>query len=444
MINETHDAALTSWVPGADRAGGDFPIQNLPLGAFVVDARNEAHLCVAIGDCTLDLRRAAERGLLDGLTPNALDALRKPTLNEFMALGAAARKELRLVLSRLLRTGAARQHETQSLLHARTEVQMVLPASIGDYTDFYTSIHHASNAGKLFRPDNPLYPNFTQLPVAYHGRASSIVASGHPARRPWGQLRRSGDTNPVFAPTGKLDFELELGAFIGTGNALGEPIPATAAEEHMFGMCILNDWSARDIQAWEYQPLGPFLGKSFLTSISPWIVTLEALAPFRTSIPGWPGRAPALPYLRGDGMDESGALMIEVEVAIQTELMRQRGVTPVSLARASFGEQYWTIFQMIAHHASNGCNLRSGDLLGTGTISGQDAGQEGCLLEKTMNGARPVALPTGENRSFLGDGDEVIMSARCARDGYASIGFGECRGRVLPSIRHAGATADTD
>ncbi|MCC7039983.1 MAG: fumarylacetoacetase [Burkholderiales bacterium] len=440
MIDETHDPALTSWVPGAETAGGQFPIQNLPFGAFMPASEDVARIGVAIGDGVLDLRSTAEHGLLGGLGEDVIDACRRPTLNEVMALGAVRRRELRLRLSQLLRAHTVHQRETKPHLHRRVEVRMVLPVNIGDYTDFYTSIHHASNVGRLFRPDSPLYPNFTHLPVAYHGRASSVVVSGNTARRPWGQLGKHREVSPVFAPTQKLDFELELGVLIGTGNPLGEPILTSEVEEHVFGMCLVNDWSARDIQAWEYQPLGPFLGKNFLTSVSPWIVTIDALAPFRVDSPERSDRHPTLPYLRDSLATGGGALAIEVEVAIETETMRRRAIAPASIGRARFAEQYWTIFQMIAHHTSNGCNLRTGDLLGSGTISGSAVGEEGCLLEKTNNGVRSFALPSGEMRTYLEDGDEVIMSANCVRDGYVPIGFGECRGRVAPPIHYGSPT----
>lgn len=437
MINETHARELTSWVPGADAPGGDFPIQNLPLGAFVPRTGGPARLGVAIGDRILDLRAASQHGLLAGASDEAVNACRETTLNGLMALGRGHWCSLRLELSRLLRAGSDRRAATEAHLRRHDDVEMVIPANIGDYTDFYTSIHHATNAGRIFRPENPLFPNFQHLPVGYHGRASSVVVSGHPCRRPWGQLRRGGESAPGFAPTEKLDFELELAFYVGVGNRLGEPIPIDAAEDHVFGMCLLNDWSARDIQAWEYQPLGPFLGKSFLTSVSPWVVTLEALAPFRVSSVNGPKREQALGYLEDRSLSERGALDIEVEVALETEGTRRQRVAPVVLARAKFAQQYWSVFQMLAHHASNGCNLRPGDLLGTGTISGTDPGEEGCLLEKTLNGARPVELPTGEVRRFLEDGDEVVMRARCARDGFVPIGFGECRGRVEPPIAYA-------
>ncbi|MER1967705.1 fumarylacetoacetase [Castellaniella sp. GW247-6E4] len=440
MLNETHDKTLTSWVQGAQEPGGDFPIQNLPFGVFAPKAGGEARLGVAIGDYVLDLRAAVEQGLVAGDSEPLARACRQATLNELMGLGPQSWHVLRLALSRLLRKGSGQRAQTLPLLRRHDDVEMRLPATVGDYTDFYTSIHHATNAGKIFRPDNPLYPNFTRLPVGYHGRASSIVASGHPCRRPWGQQRRPEAAEPVFAPSTKLDFELELAIFVGPGNAPGEPIPMASAEQHVFGVCLLNDWSARDIQAWEYQPLGPFLGKSFLTTISPWIVTMEALEPFRRSMTLDPAQ-PAVPaYLSDPAHDQRGALGIEVEVALETDGMRGKGQKPAVLAKAAFAQQYWSVFQMLAHHASNGCNLNPGDLMGTGTISGPTPGEEGCLLEKTLNGARPVELPSGESRTFLEDGDEVIMRARCEREGFVSIGFGECRGRIEPSTAYPGVS----
>lgn len=431
MINETHDGKLTSWVSGAQAGGGDFPIQNLPYGAFVPKGSNDARLGVAIGDCVLDLRAASDNGFLDSASEQAALACRKATLNTLMELGPQHWQKLRLTLSRLLRTGSSHQPDVEKYLHRRDDVDMVLPVEIGDYTDFYTSIYHATNAGKIFRPDNPLFPNFEHLPVGYHGRASSIVVSGHPCRRPSGQIKRASEPAPVFAPTEKLDFELELAIIVGPGNRLGEPIPIADAERHVFGMCLLNDWSARDIQAWEYQPLGPFLGKSFMTSISPWVVTMEALAPFRRRMDSDPAWLRKPEYLTDTVLDQSNAIEIDVEVALESAEMRKQGVGAAMLSKARFAQQYWSVFQMLVHHASNGCNLRPGDVMGTGTISGPEAGEEGCLLEKTFNGANPVELPTGEIRRFLEDGDEVVMHARCVKDGYVSIGFGECRGRVV-------------
>ncbi len=438
MINETHARELTSWAPGAEKPGGDFPIQNLPFGAFVPNQSDVVSLGVAIGDCVLDLRAASERGLIDGVSELVTVACQGTTLNGLMALGPKHWHALRLTLSRLLRSDSTGQADAQTCLHRQDSIRMVMPANVGDYTDFYTSIHHATKAGRIFRPDNPLFPNFEHLPVGYHGRASSVVVSGHSCRRPWGQSRRAIDSELVFSPTNKLDFELELAIFAGPGNRLGEAIPIGAAEEHIFGMCLLNDWSARDIQAWEYQPLGPFLGKSFMTSISPWVVTMEALAPFRQAMENNPGRPEVPKYLSDPELDLCNALDIQVEVALETASMRLKGIGPNVIGKANFVEQYWSVFQMLTHHASNGCNIRPGDLLGTGTISGTELGEEGCLLEKTLNGSRPLNLPGGETRSFLEDGDEVVMRAHCARDGFASIGFGECRGRIEQAAASAG------
>lgn len=441
MIDETHAKELTSWVSGAETLQGDFPIQNLPFGTFIPRAGGGPRLGVAIGDYVLDLRAASEHGLLESVTEDVVQACHDATLNRLMSLGRRHWRSLRLDLSRLLRTGSSRHMETEVHLHRHDEIEMVLPASIGDYTDFYTSIHHATNAGRIFRPETPLYPNFEHLPVGYHGRASSVVVSGHPCRRPWGQIRRANTSHPVFVPTEKLDFELELAVFVGPGNALERPIPIGVADEHVFGMCLLNDWSARDIQAWEYQPLGPFLGKSFLTSISPWVITLEALAPFRLPMNMDSAHVHVPNYLLDPALSQRSALHIDVEVALETAEMRHNGVKPAVLARAKFAEQHWSVFQMLAHHTSNGCNLRPGDLLGTGTISGMEPGEEGCLLEKTLNGARPIELPTGEVRRFLEDGDEIVMRAACVRDGFAPIGFGLCRGRVEPPFAYQGLLA---
>lgn len=434
MINETHDRELTSWVPGAQGPGADFPIQNLPYGAFLASGDNEPRLGVAIGDYVLDLRAVSKDGLLEGISEAVASACQETTLNTLMGLGSQEWSALRLALSRLLRSGSDKQGQVQAHIRRQSDVELVLPARIGDYTDFYSSIHHATNAGRLFRPENPLFPNYEYLPVGYHGRASSVVASGQAFRRPWGQRRTPDATDPVFAPSAKMDFELELGFYVGPGNDVGQPIPIGRSEEHIFGVCILNDWSARDIQAWEYQPLGPFLGKSFLTTVSPWVVTMEALAPFRQAMVRDKTR-PAVPqYLSDRELEQRSALDIDVEVAIETEAMRAQGKGPEQISRAPFVEQFWSIYQMLTHHASNGCNLRPGDLMGTGTISGTGAGEEGCLLEKTQNGARPMQLSTGETRQFLEDGDEVIMRAHCKREGFVSIGFGECRGRIEPAV----------
>jgi fumarylacetoacetase len=326
----------------------------------------------------------------------------------------------------------AEQQAASRHLVAQANVEMLLPALVGDYTDFYASIFHATNVGKLFRPDNPLLPNYKYIPIGYHGRASSLVPSGTPVRRPSGQTR-DGDSDPTFAPSRSLDYELEVGFFVSGGNRLGESIPVSEAEEHIFGICLVNDWSARDIQAWEYQPLGPFLGKSFSTSLSPWVVTMEALAPFRGAAFARAEGDPApLPYLFNEGDREQGGLDLWLEVSLSSCRMREAGIAPVVLGRSNFRDMYWTMAQMLTHHASNGCNLRPGDLLASGTVSGADATARGCLLELTSRGKDPVALPTGEHRKFLEDGDEVILRGFCERDGFRRIGLGNCRGTILP------------
>jgi fumarylacetoacetase len=322
------------------------------------------------------------------------------------------------------------------MLTPMAKAELLLPVEIGDYTDFFASIHHATNVGRLLRPDNPLLPNYKWVPIAYHGRASSVRVSGTPVRRPVGQALARGADAPEVRPSRNLDYELELGAFVGAPCPAEAPTPVDEADDHLFGVCLLNDWSARDMQAWEYQPLGPFLAKSFATSISPWVVTAEALAPFRVPLAARPEGDPApLPYLSSAEDQRQGALAIDMEAWLQSERMRVEGLEPVRVSHASFADMYWTLGQMIAHHTSNGCDLRAGDLLGSGTVTGPDRGTAGCLLEITARGGQPIALPSGENRSFLEDGDEVILRGRCVREGYVSIGLGECRGRVLPASR---------
>lgn len=433
-LDETHDPALKSWIETANSAAADFPIQNLPLGIFRRRGTQDAgQPGAAIGDRIVDVQALRLRSLLSGRSGEAVDACREGTLNGLMALGREYSSALRLDLSRLLRRSAVRHEETAACLVAMGDAELLLPARIGNFSDFYTSIHHAQNAGRLFRPDNPLLPNFKSLPLAYHGRASSVAVSGTPCRRPCGQSKPADAPAPSFGPSARLDFELELGFYIGKGNALGEPVSLNAAEQYVFGLSLVNDWSARDIQAWEYQPLGPFLGKSFLTTVSPWVVTLDALAPFR--IPAArPREDPALLAYLDDPVDRtSGGFDITVEAYLQSDRMRELGLAPMQLGRAPFASHYWTIFQMLAHHASNGCNLMSGDLLATGTVSGPAPGEQGCLMEMTMGGNRTFELPGGENRSFLEDGDEVILRAHCQRTGAVRIGFGECRGRVVPA-----------
>jgi fumarylacetoacetase len=352
-----------------------------------------------------------------------------------MALAAAPQRALRRRLHAILREDAPNSDRQAASRHlvAQSDVEMLLPVVVGDYTDFYASIFHATNVGKLFRPDSPLLPNYKYIPIGYHGRASSLVPSTTPIRRPNGQTREA-DTPPQFAPTKSLDYELEVGCFVSTGNKLGETIPIAEAEEHIFGICLLNDWSARDIQAWEYQPLGPFLGKSFATSLSPWVVTMEALAPFRTAAFARPQGDPTpLPYLLDQSDQDHGGLDLHLEVSLLSPRMREQGMAPAVLGRSNFREMYWTMAQMLTHHASNGCNLRSGDLLASGTVSGPDKSACGSLLELTSRGKDPVTLPTGEQRKFLEDGDDVILRGFCGREGFRRIGLGDCSGVILPA-----------
>lgn len=426
-LDETHDPALRSWVESANRPDADFPIQNLPLGVFQHTAAGPGpRIGVAIGDSVLDLAAA-----LEDVPEPVREACHSEDLSALMALGGGAWKSLRLALSRMLRAGANITRTAEALRPA-SECRLLLPCLIREFTDFYASIDHAANVGAIFRPGNPLLPNYKHLPLAYHGRASSIVPSSTPIRRPRGQWNI--DDRVVFGPTRKLDYECEAGCLVASGNALGEPIPIAEAEEHIFGFCLVNDWSARDIQRWEYQPLGPFLGKSFATSISPWIVTMEALRPFRAPRrPRAPEDPGPLPYLDSEQDRAGGSFGITVEVLIRTAAMREQGHAPVRLSRASLDRLYWSFAQMIAHHTSNGCNLRRGDLLASGTISGFEADSQGCLLELTSDGARPIELPGGETRTYLEDGDEIELRAWCEREGCARIGFGSCTGVVLPS-----------
>jgi fumarylacetoacetase len=406
VIDATHDPALQSWVESANRPGTDFPIQNLPYATFVRKGHEQSRLGIAIGEMLLDVGAAFQIPAMEGI----------------MALPRSIRQTLRLRASELLSkfsTGADR------FLTPLAEVDLLLPCNIPDYTDFYASIHHATNVGTLFRPDNPLLPNYKWIPIAYHGRASSIVVSGTSVRRPWGQIVPDPAKAPVYAPCRLLDYELEIGAFLGPGNALGEPIPIAQAEEHVVGVCLLNDWSARDIQTWESQPLGPFLSKNFATSVSPWVVTLEALEPFRCPAPPRPAGDPVpLPHLAPAG---DTAFRINLEVWLRSARMPE----PVRVSQSDFSAMYWTLAQMIAHHTSNGCPLRPADLIGSGTVSGPEKHNRGCLLEMTRRGSEPLALPTGETRRFLEDGDEVILRGWCEAPGFRRIGWGECRGVVL-------------
>ena len=427
-IDETHDPSRKSWVASAN-GHPDFPIQNLPLGVF--SGKNGPRIGCAIGDRILDLRGMAETGLLDD---RWLPALSEPALNRWFALGPEEGRALRRLLSDLL-SGAPQRAAVERHLVERVGATMHLPCVIGDYTDFYVGIHHATNVGRQFRPDNPLLPNYKYVPIGYHGRASSVRVSGEPVVRPKGQRKAPDADVPEYGPSRRLDYELELGIFIGRGNELGEPVPIGDAGEHIAGYCLLNDWSARDLQAWEYQPLGPFLAKNFLTSISPWVVTPEALAPFREPMPPRPNGDPdPLPYLSNDGDKAGGGLGIELEVTILTARMRDAGDEPFVLSRGeAAAAMYWSAAQIVTHHASNGCNLQPGDLIGTGTLSTDAATGLGSLLEISKGGKEPIELPDGEARSFLEDGDELILSARCSAANAVPIGFGSCTGRILPA-----------
>ena len=418
-LNKTHDPALRSWVASANTQGADFPIQNLPFGTFVAANGGAPRIGVAIGDQILDLRAAGLIATND--------------MNVLMAASPAERSALRAAISQGLAEGSAKQAEWEkNALVAQSAVTMQVPCRIGDYTDFYTSIHHATTVGKQFRPDNPLLPNYKWVPIGYHGRASSVGVSGQQFKRPQGQIKPSPDADPVLAPTRKMDYELELGFFIAGGNALGEPISIERAEEHLFGVALFNDWSARDIQPWEYQPLGPFLSKNFASAISPWIVTTEALAPFRTKFERAADDVQPLPYLDSPANREAGGLDITLEVWLQTAKMRAAGEAPVRLSHGNAAESaYWTVAQLITHHTVNGCNLQPGDLLGSGTLSGPKPDQAGSLLELSTGGKNPIQLPSGEQRGFLEDGDTLTIRGWCERAGAARIGLGEVSGTVL-------------
>ena len=441
VLDETHDSNAQSWVESANVPGSDFPIQNLPFGIFRRHDAGGAKVGIAIGNRLLDLDGMQREGALAAeSTRLAANACASDALNSLMALGVGPRRALRRRIYAILRRDAPaddRQAASRHLI-AQAEVEMLLPGVVGDYTDFYASIFHATNVGKLFRPDNPLLPNYKYVPIGYHGRASSLIASGTPLRRPQGQTRAADAdprADPKFAATQALDYELELGFFVSAGNKLGETIAIREAEEHIFGICLVNDWSARDIQAWEYQPLGPFLGKSFATSISPWVVTMEALAPFRApAFARGEGDPAPLPYLFEQSDQEHGGLDVSLEVALSSVRMRENSIDPVVLGRSNFRDMYWTVAQMLTHHASNGCNLRAGDLLASGTVSGADKSACGSLLELTSRGKDPVTLPTGEQRRFLEDGDEVILRGFCERAGFRRIGLGSCGGTILPGV----------
>ena len=435
MIDATHDPARLSWVQSANDPATDFPIQNLPFGVFRRRGSAErARVGVAIGDMVLDVTDAAARatGHFAG-NDEAIAACDTPSLNALMALGRRQVSVLRESIANALdMANSVAQHELAASLIAIGDVELLLPATIGDYTDFYASIFHATNVGGMFRPDNPLLPNYKYVPIGYHGRASSIVPSGTPVMRPSGQRKGPNDAVPTVGPSRSLDYECEVGAFIGRGTAMGETIAIDAADEHLFGLALVNDWSARDVQSWEYQPLGPFLAKNFATTVSPWVVTLDALAPFRAPAFARAEGDPApLPYLSGDANEAAGGVSITLEVRLQTAAMRARGEAPVAVSRTSFTHMYWTLAQLVTHHAMGGCNLRPGDLLASGTVSGPTSGERGCLLELTWRGAEPLVLPSGETRAFLEDGDLVEMAGWCEAPGLRRIGFGTATGVVV-------------
>ncbi|KCB40110.1 fumarylacetoacetase [Bordetella hinzii 5132] len=433
-LNETHDPALKSWVASANDGQTDFPIQNLPFASFRRRGSQEAFRPgVAIGQAIVDLGALRAARPFDGDAALALEACADTHLNALMALGPKAWSALRLALSRALREGAAQRALIEPLLLPQAEAEFTTPARIGDYTDFYISLHHATAVGKQFRPDNPLLPNYKWVPIGYHGRASSIGVEQRFAR-PVGQQRPAAEGEaPQFGPCKRLDYELELSIFVGQGNAQGDRIALASAEQHVFGLGILNDWSVRDIQAWEYQPLGPFLAKNFASTISPWIVTLEALEPFRTQWKRPEGDPQPLPYLTSETNRAEGAFDVQMEVLITTEASRARQAQPARLSRSNFRDAYWNVAQLIAHHTVNGCNLQAGDMLGTGTLSGPSASEAGSLLELSQGGKTPVELPWGETRAFLEDGDQIIIRAECIKPGYPRIGFGQCVGTVAPA-----------
>ncbi len=433
-LNETHDPAFSSWVESANGGASDFPLQNLPFGVFRRRGSQEAWRGgVAIGDQIVDLAAANAAGVFSGIAARAAAACGETSLNSFMAMAAAAWSGLRLALSRALRKGSALADTLRGCLVPQAHAEYALPAKIGDYTDFYTSIYHATTVGKLYRPDNPLLPNYKWVPIGYHGRGSSIGVSGQQFARPRGQIMRAGAAAPVLAPSERMDYELEVAVFIGCTNELGHPVAIDQADAQVFGLALFNDWSARDFQSWEYQPLGPFLAKNFASTVSPWIVTLEALAPYRKA---WtrPATDPQpLPYLDSSATRESGAFDIELEVLLQTQRMRDAGQAPTRLSLGNFSDSYWTVSQMVAHHTVNGCNLQPGDMFGSGTQSGPRPEQAGSILELSLNDKNAFTLPNGEKRTFLEDGDAVVMRGWCSRSGAARIGFGECIGTVLPA-----------
>lgn len=436
-INETHNPDLQSWVESANLPETDFPIQNLPY--FYYDRFAASGLGTVIGDYVLDLSRCWEDGLFHSDLSNEMGWRigRQMSGFNFFQADKADLSGFRRCLVDILSESADEETriKVRRNLFPLSDIKFDVPCfPIPNYTDFYCSIFHATNVGSMFRPDNPLLPNYKYVPIGYHGRASSIVVSGTDIKRPKGQNRSDAEKPPVYVPCRNLDYEMEVGFFVGRGNGLGQTVPIDEAEEHIFGLCLVNDWSARDIQAWEYQPLGPFLAKNFATSISPFVVTMEALAPFRTAAFTRPEGDPApLDYLASDETEKQGGIDINLEVYIASQKMRDENIAPMLVSRSNMKDLYWTIGQMLAHHASNGCNLQTGDLMATGTVSGREKSERGCLLEMTWRGSEPIELPTGEQRRFLEDGDEVIMKGYCEREGFRRIGFGECRGIITPA-----------
>ncbi|WP_165729040.1 fumarylacetoacetase [Pseudoalteromonas sp. 31A1] len=434
LINETHDINLTSWVESANVDNCDFPIQNLPFAEFRRKGSDEAFRGgVAIGDQVIDLAKLSKLNVLKDDAKTAADAASEATLNTFMGLGGQYWSALRLALSKALRAGSEHQQALSDTLVAQSDIEFSLPCRIGDYTDFYTSIYHATAVGSLFRPDNPLLPNYKWVPIGYHGRSSSIDVSGQTFHRPKGQTKAPDAEVPSFGPCKRLDYELELGIYLGKGNALGDAIAIENAENHVFGFCVFNDWSARDLQAWEYQPLGPFLAKNFASTVSPWIVTTEALAPYRTSWTRDENDPQPMDYLESKANRDQGAFDIQMDVKIQTQKMRSEGHNPTRVSTSSFKHSYWTVAQMVTHHTVNGCNFMPGDMLGSGTQSGPTHEEAGSLLELSRGGKEKITLSNGEQRSFLEDGDNVIMRGWCEKEGYVRIGFGSVESTVLPT-----------
>lgn len=434
MLNDTHQASLRSWVDSANDAECEFPIQNLPYAAFRrKGSRDDHQIGVAIGEQILPVVSLLGLTDLSAIAREAAAACDSPFLNRLMALGPGHWSALRRALSQGLRQGSPHQAHLAPSLVPTIEVEFAVPAQIGDFTDMYTSLDHALNVGRLFRPDNPLMPNFKWLPCGYHARVSSIGVSGQRFLRPKGQVMPAGESTPIVTATRRLDYELELAIWIGTGNPLGEPIGLDHASQHVFGLGLLNDWSARDIQAWEYQPLGPLLSKNFATTVSPWVVTMEALEPFLSPWHRESDDPQPVPYLESTLNRERGAIDIGLEAWLHTAAMAREGKPAHRLSTTNFRHNYWTVAQMIAHHTINGCNLCSGDLIGSGTQSGPGPGESGALIELTQGGKRPITLPGGEERTFLADGDTVILRARAERTGFRSIGFGDCAGTVLPA-----------